>query len=192
MSIEATSIEASTVASSTLSGIEIVPSNEPKAPRTFDTIMWRTEVHPAVRRVDLPRSGGDVELAHGRVLSQLLAITTISPNADHRNYCVACGYADHVGATTAWLDDDEMEAWRAFIETVVDLMGALEADLAEHHLTMGDYQVLVFLSEVPDHAMRMCDLAARLQLSPSGVATVGRTRTGRPRERQPSVDDRRK
>ena len=52
--------------------------------------------------------------------------------------------------TTAWLDDDEMEAWRAFIETVVDLMGALEADLAEHHLTMGDYQVLVFLSEVPD------------------------------------------
>ena len=86
-----------------------------------------------------------------------------------------------MGATTAWLDDDEMEAWRAFIETVVDLMGALEADLAEHHLTMGDYQVLVFLSEVPDRAMRMCDLAARLQLSPSGVATVGRTRTGGPR-----------
>jgi len=97
-----------------------------------------------------------------------------------------------VGARTAWLDDDEMEAWRAFIETVVDLMGALEADLAEHHLTMGDYQVLVFLSEVPDHAMRMCDLAARLQLSPSGVTRRldGLVRAGLV-ERQPSVDDRR-
>ena len=64
-----------------------------------------------------------------------------------------------MGATTAWLDDDEMEAWRAFIETVVDLMGALEADLAEHHLTMGDYQVLVFLSEVPD--LRDADVRPR-------------------------------
>ena len=34
---------------------------------------------------------------------------------------------------------------------------------------MGDYQVLVYLSEADDHAMRMCDLAARLQLSPSGL-----------------------
>ena len=99
-----------------------------------------------------------------------------------------------MGTTTAvpWLDADEMAAWRAFAETIVDLMGALEADLAEHHLTLGDYQVLVFLSEAPEHAMRMCDLAERLQLSPSGVTRRldGLVRAGLV-ERQPSVADRR-
>lgn len=70
---------------------------------------------------------------------------------------------------TPWLDDDEQLAWRAFIETVFEMNGALETDLAPTGLTLGDYQVLVYLSEAPDHAMRMCDLAANLQLSPSGL-----------------------
>jgi DNA-binding MarR family transcriptional regulator len=70
---------------------------------------------------------------------------------------------------TNWLTPTEMEAWRTFIETANDLMGAIERDLADHHLTMGDYQVLVYLSEAPEHSMRMCDLADRLQLSPSGL-----------------------
>ncbi|MDJ0770807.1 MAG: MarR family transcriptional regulator [Ilumatobacter sp.] len=74
-----------------------------------------------------------------------------------------------MSARTAWLDDTEMAGWRAFIETQVDLMGALEADLATHDLTLGDYQVLVYLSEVDGHALRMCDLADMLQLSPSGL-----------------------
>ena len=60
-------------------------------------------------------------------------------------------------------------AWRAYAETVFDLNAALEADLAPHGLTLGDYQVLVYLSEADDHSMRMCDLADRLQLSPSGL-----------------------
>ena len=53
-------------------------------------------------------------------------------------------------ATTRWLDDDEMAAWIAYIETVVDLEAALEADLLPHGLTLGDYQVLVYLSEAQD------------------------------------------
>lgn len=69
----------------------------------------------------------------------------------------------------AWLDDDELPAWRAFVETVFELNGALEADLAGHGLTLGDYQVFVHLSEADDRAMRMCDLAGLLQLSPSGL-----------------------
>ncbi len=72
-------------------------------------------------------------------------------------------------AATPWLDDAEMAAWRAYIGTMVDLGAALEADLAEHGLTMGDYQVLVYLSESADRSMRMCDLATYLQLSPSGL-----------------------
>ena len=85
-----------------------------------------------------------------------------------------------------------MDAWRAYIETVVDLTAALEADLAPHGLTLGDYQVLVYLSEADAHEMRMCDLAARLQLSPSGLTRRldGLVRAGLV-ERRPSQTDRR-
>lgn len=70
---------------------------------------------------------------------------------------------------TEWLNQAEMSAWRAYVETVGGLNAALERDLAEQNITLGDYQVLVFLSEVEEHAMRMVDLADRLQLSPSGL-----------------------
>jgi DNA-binding MarR family transcriptional regulator len=91
-----------------------------------------------------------------------------------------------------WLDADEMRAWRAYAETVVELTAALEADLAPHDLTLGDYQVLVFLSEADGRAMRMCDLAVRLQLSPSGLTRRldGLVRTGLV-ARLPSETDRR-
>ncbi len=98
-----------------------------------------------------------------------------------------------MGATeTPWLSDTEMAAWRSYAETVVDLNAALEADLAPHGLTLGDYQVLVHLSEAPDHALRMCDLAALLQLSPSGLTRRldGLVRMGVV-ERRPSQLDRR-
>lgn len=68
-----------------------------------------------------------------------------------------------------WLSNAEMAAWRAYIETHGDLMSALEADLVPTHLTLGDYQVLVYLTEAENQRMRMCDLADMLQLSPSGL-----------------------
>lgn len=92
----------------------------------------------------------------------------------------------------AWLSESEMAAWRSFIETQADLVNALEADLAETGLTLGDYQVLVFLSEATDHRLRMCDLADQLQLSPSGLTRRldGLVRDGLV-ERVPSEVDRR-
>ena len=68
-----------------------------------------------------------------------------------------------------WLDHQEMAAWLSYIETQGDLMAALEADLAPTGLSLGDYQVFVYLSGAEHHSMRMCDLAGMLQLSPSGV-----------------------
>lgn len=90
------------------------------------------------------------------------------------------------------LSGREMFAWRSYAETVSDLAAALESDLAPTGLTLGDYQVLVFLSEAGEHSMRMCDLAARLQLSPSGLTRRldGLVRSGLV-DRQPSVSDRR-
>ena len=93
---------------------------------------------------------------------------------------------------TRWLDEEEMAAWRTYAETVVDLNAALEADLTPHGLTLGDYQVLVHLSEADGHEMRMCDLATLLQLSPSGLTRRldGLVRMGVV-ERRPSERDRR-
>jgi len=90
------------------------------------------------------------------------------------------------------LDDAEMFGWRAYVETVADLTHAMESDLAPTGLTLGDYQVLVYLSEADARSMRMCDLAARLQLSPSGLTRRldGLVRAGFV-DRRPSVEDRR-
>lgn len=93
---------------------------------------------------------------------------------------------------TAWLTTEEMTAWRTYIETYSDLIAAIERDLAEHDLTLGDYQVFVYLSEAPNRSMRMCDLADRLQLSPSGLTRRldGLVKAGFV-TREPSIDDRR-
>lgn len=93
---------------------------------------------------------------------------------------------------TKWLTANEMEAWRTYIETFADLVAAIERDLAAHDLTLGDYQVLVYLSEADDRSMRMCDLAALLQLSPSGLTRRldGLVKAGMV-TRQPSTEDRR-
>lgn len=91
-----------------------------------------------------------------------------------------------------WLDAREMRAWRGYIETIGDLQNALEADLVDVGLTVGDYQVLVYLSEQPDSRMRMCDLADLLNLSPSGLTRRldGLVRMGAV-DRDPSPEDRR-
>jgi len=94
--------------------------------------------------------------------------------------------------TVNWLRPEEMLAWRSYVETNADLMAALERDLATTGLDLGDYQVLVFLSESPERALRMCDLAGRLQLSPSGLTRRldGLVRSGLV-ERRGSDSDRR-
>jgi DNA-binding MarR family transcriptional regulator len=71
--------------------------------------------------------------------------------------------------SATWLDETEQRAWRNFITTLPDLNAAFEADLGAHDLTMGDYEVLVVLSEADEQRMRMCDLADALRLSPSGL-----------------------
>ena len=92
-----------------------------------------------------------------------------------------------------WLDDEEMKAWRGLVETHAELQAALEVDLVSGFgIDGGDYGVLVNLSEAPDQRLRMCDLAARLHLSPSGLTRRldGLVKAGYV-ARQPSEQDRR-
>ncbi len=93
----------------------------------------------------------------------------------------------------AWLDDEEMRAWRGLVEAYAELTAALEADLLTGFgIDGGDYGVLVNLSEAPDQRLRMCDLAARLHLSPSGLTRRldGLVKAGYV-ARRPSEQDRR-
>jgi DNA-binding MarR family transcriptional regulator len=94
-------------------------------------------------------------------------------------------------AEPRWLNPEEMSAWVGYIASLSELQAALEADLSPHGLTMGDYEVLVHLSE-SEGQLRMCDLARRLRLSPSGLTRRldGLVRGGLVR-REPSADDRR-
>jgi DNA-binding MarR family transcriptional regulator len=65
--------------------------------------------------------------------------------------------------------DPRLEAWRSFVLAHSRLMRALDEDLQqEHDFTIGEFDVLINLSRIPE-GLRMCDLAAAVVLSPSGL-----------------------
>ncbi len=92
-----------------------------------------------------------------------------------------------------WLTEPEMDAWRSLIQASTGILAMLDNELqAEHGMSMGDYEVLHFLSQGPDHAVRMSELAATLHLSPSGITRRidGLVKSGLV-ERRPCPSDRR-
>ena len=58
-----------------------------------------------------------------------------------------------------WLSDDEQQAWRATVGLAQLLIRQLDRDLNVHGLSGHDYEILVELSEAPDHRLRMTELA---------------------------------
>ena len=62
-------------------------------------------------------------------------------------------------AAPRWLTADEQAAWRAYIRLAKMLMRQLDRDLHPFGLTTNDYEILVELSESPDHRLRMTELA---------------------------------
>jgi DNA-binding MarR family transcriptional regulator len=58
-----------------------------------------------------------------------------------------------------WLTDEEQQAWRATVQLSQLLLRQLDRDLTAHGLNGRDYEILVELSEAPDHRLRMTDLA---------------------------------
>ncbi len=62
-----------------------------------------------------------------------------------------------------------LATWRSFLLANSRLLAALDDDLRrEHNFSIGDYDVLIQLARVPE-GLRMCDLAAAVVLSPSGL-----------------------
>lgn len=67
-----------------------------------------------------------------------------------------------------WLDEHEMTAWRALVEVAGRLFERLDRELqTAHDLSLGDYEVLHFLSNAPDERLRMSELADVLLFSRS-------------------------
>ncbi len=92
-----------------------------------------------------------------------------------------------------WLTEPEMLAWRGLVRSTTGVLALLDNELqAEHGITLGDYEVLVHLSEGPDNAVRMSELAESLRLSPSGITRRidGLVKSGLV-ERRPCPSDRR-
>jgi DNA-binding MarR family transcriptional regulator len=74
-------------------------------------------------------------------------------------------------ASPRWLDDEEQQAWRAFLSAGRLLMNRLDRELqASAGMPVAYYEVLVALSESPGRAMRMSELARLSHSSPSRLS----------------------
>lgn len=72
-----------------------------------------------------------------------------------------------------WLTDDQQRAWRALWEVYGRLDAQLDKDLrAAHGLSLSEYGVLVRLSEAPDWAARMAQLAESSGISRSRLTHI--------------------
>jgi DNA-binding MarR family transcriptional regulator len=58
-----------------------------------------------------------------------------------------------------WLTPQEQRAWRAHLAAHRLLFSQLDRDLQGTGLSLNDYEILVNLSESPEHRMRMSELA---------------------------------
>ena len=79
-----------------------------------------------------------------------------------------------------WLSGAQQEAWRHWIALGTALPAALNRQLQESSgLSLSDYDVLVALSEAPEHRMRIGDLAAGLSWERSRLSHHLRRMEGR-------------
>jgi DNA-binding MarR family transcriptional regulator len=94
---------------------------------------------------------------------------------------------------TRWLNADEQQSWRAFLDATTLLFGALERELQqESQMPMSYYEVMVQLSEAENRTMRMSELADRSQSSRSRLShAASRLEERGWIERTPCDDDRR-
>ena len=68
---------------------------------------------------------------------------------------------------------EELAVWRGFLRAHAGITRALERELvAEQHLSLASYDVLVQLAEAPGRKLRMTDLAEAVLLSRSGVTRL--------------------
>lgn len=106
--------------------------------------------------------------------------------------------AEHDGADdagtppTPWLDHDQQQVWRDWLQAGAVVDRYLDADLRSQGLGLGEYEILVHLSEAPDQRLRMGALAELAHHSRSRLThTVARMESRGLVERISASHDRR-
>lgn len=69
-------------------------------------------------------------------------------------------------------DDDRITAFGLFAEAYTGLAARFSAQLAEHGLSLVEFEVLVRLARSPEHQLRMSQLAGQVALTTSGITRV--------------------
>ena len=97
------------------------------------------------------------------------------------------------GDEPRWLDDQEQQAWRAFLRAASRIDEALDRQLQrDAGMPHTYYQVLAMLSEAPGRSLRMSELAALTTSSPSRLShAVARLEEKGWVRREPHPTDRR-
>ena len=71
------------------------------------------------------------------------------------------------------LESREVQAFVSFIRAHASVVRGLDRELvADHGLTINDYEVLLRLARAPDRMMRRVDLAQQVLLTPSGITRL--------------------
>ena len=94
---------------------------------------------------------------------------------------------------TRWLDPEQQRAWRSYLFGAQRVTEALNRQLEDDAgVSLSEYELLVRLSEAPDHTVRMSELAAQIMHSRSRVThTVARMERRGLVRREACADDRR-
>ncbi len=91
-----------------------------------------------------------------------------------------------------WLTDSQQEIWRDWLIGGNQIKDFLDADLRPYGLRLGEYEILVHLSEAPGREMRMSELAGSVHQSRSRMThAVTRMESNGLLERTSASTDRR-
>lgn len=73
----------------------------------------------------------------------------------------------HAKLEANWLSDSQQQVWRAFLAGTARINEHLDNELRPFGLDLGEYEILVCLSEAPSRKMRMSELASAVRQSRS-------------------------
>lgn len=75
----------------------------------------------------------------------------------------------------SWLTQEQQRVWRSYLLGSARLSERLDADLRAFGIDLAEYEILVCLEEVPDHRLRMSELADAVHQSRSRLThTIAR------------------
>ncbi len=96
------------------------------------------------------------------------------------------------GEDSTWLNEEQQQVWRNYLLGVSRIDTYLDQDLRRHGLDLGEYEILVSLSEAPERRLRMSELADMVHQSRSRLThAVARMERSGLVERSSAPEDRR-